>query len=63
MPKKRTIASGASFVTTNEKGERVVLTGGQEIELDDDVAAMHADKLEPLPPKADDGTAGPADSA
>ena len=44
-----TIAGGASFVTQDEKGNRVVLTGGQQIELEDDVAALHADKLEPLP--------------
>lgn len=57
---KRTIAGGASFVSANDKGERVVLTGGQEIELEDDVAATHADKLEPLPPKAE---AAPTDGA
>lgn len=48
----RTIRSGASFVTRDpETGADVTLYGGQEIELDDDVAQAHADKLEPLPAK------------
>lgn len=46
--KAYTIRPGASFVTTDEAGERVVLTSGDRIELEDDVAAMHADKVEPV---------------
>lgn len=42
------IASGASFVATDAEGRPVRLTGGQEIALEDDVAAAHADKLELL---------------
>jgi hypothetical protein len=40
------IRGGASFVLPN--GTR--LSGGDEIELEGDVAAAHADKIEPLPP-------------
>lgn len=50
MATLRTIRSGASFVTTDEAGKPVTKYGGEQIELDDDVAAAHADKLEPLPP-------------
>jgi len=45
----RTIRAGASFVTTDDAGKTVTRYGGEQIELDDDVAAAHADKLEPLP--------------
>jgi hypothetical protein len=44
--KRYTIRTGAAFRTTNEEGKPVTLTGGDKIDLEDDVAAMHADKLE-----------------
>lgn len=43
----RSIRSGCSFVTTRD-GKPVTLYGGDKLELDGDVAAAHADKLEPL---------------
>ncbi len=43
------IRGGASFVTHDEQGNRVIKTGGDTIELEDDVAASHADKIEPMP--------------
>jgi hypothetical protein len=47
MAKTYTIRAGASFCV--EGGMALeIRTGGQTIELDDDVAALHADKLEPL---------------
>jgi hypothetical protein len=49
----RTIRSGAAFVTRDpETGQDVTLYGGEQLELGDDVAAAHADKLEPLPAEA-----------
>jgi hypothetical protein len=57
------IRAGAAFVRAD--GSRA--TGGQLIELDDDVAQAHADKLEPVPVEpvqapalADEPTAEPA---
>jgi hypothetical protein len=50
------IRAGASFVTTDTEGKTVTLTGGQPIELEDDVAAAHADKVEPAS-SDDTGTA------
>lgn len=55
-----TIRTGASFVTTDAEGKPVTLTGGQTIELEDDVAAAHADKVDPV--QADDGGATSAAS-
>lgn len=63
MGTNRTIRSGASFLTTDKAGKPVTKYGGETIELDDDVAATHADKLEPLPaetvqtPAPEDGSA------
>ena len=45
--KRYTIAKG-SFLTTDADGQPVTLGAGQEIELEDDVAAAHADKLVPV---------------
>jgi len=42
MPKKYTIRDGFSFVGTDNK----VISGGATITLDDDVAKLHAHKLE-----------------
>lgn len=56
----RTIRSGAAF----RLDDGTLATGGQEIELGDDVAAAHADKLEPLPAElAADAAAPAADAA
>lgn len=42
MPKKYTIREGFTFVCSNNE----VKTGGEILELEDDVAANHAHKLE-----------------
>lgn len=44
MAKKYTIRDGFSFICENNE----VKTGGAVVELDDDVAANHANKLELL---------------
>lgn len=63
MARQYTILGGYSFVRTNPAtGEDETLTGGQVIELDDDVAATHAHRLQALP-DADPGEAGPAGDA
>jgi hypothetical protein len=51
------IRAGASFVTTDTEGKTVTLTGGQPIELEDDVAATHADKVDSV---LADGAPAPA---
>jgi hypothetical protein len=54
MARKYLIRAGCAFTL----GGGLVATGGEEIELEDDVAATHADKLEPLP-DAESTTAAP----
>lgn len=46
--KTYTIRSGATFRVSDTQ----VLQGGEQIDLADDVAAAHADKLEPVAPEA-----------
>lgn len=48
------IRSGCSFVQPD--GSK--LTGGDTIELDDDVAKLHADKVDPAPVDPDAGATG-----
>lgn len=45
MPRLYTIRTGCAF----RQADGSKLTGGQQIELEDDVARDHAEKLEPLP--------------
>lgn len=52
--KAYTIRTGASFRATDAEGQPVTLYGGATIELEDDVASMHADKLDPVAPPAVD---------
>jgi hypothetical protein len=59
MARKYIIRSGCSF----RLDDGSLATGGEVIELEDDVATAHADKVEPVPVEpALDGTA-PADQA
>jgi hypothetical protein len=44
------IRSGCSFV----RDDGSIATGGEEIELEDDVAAVHAKKIEPVQVPAQD---------
>ncbi len=48
MAKKYIIRSGSSF----RLDDVTVLHGGEVIELEDDVAALHADKIDPAPEDA-----------
>lgn len=51
--KAYTIRDGHTFVGTDAKGEPRRWGGGEVIELDDDVARVHADKLDPVASKPD----------
>lgn len=53
--KTYTIRTGASFRVSDTR----LLTGGETVELEDDVAAAHADKLEPLPAEPSPQTSAP----
>lgn len=52
MAAKYRIRAGFSFVVGNDK----VLTGGDVVELEDDVASQHAHKLEPFEESAKAGS-------
>jgi hypothetical protein len=60
-----TIRAGCSFLRRHIDGHDEVLMGGQQIELDDDVALSHAGKIEPVVvhDAADAAAAGDTDAA
>jgi hypothetical protein len=61
MARSYTIRSGCSF----RRDDGSLATGGESIELEDDVAAAHAEKVEPVvavpPEEPGEGEAEPAE--